>query len=216
MRSRNSNERDFAAFCSRNNIGLIVNGYKRRFSNEADAEDFEGRLLLIIWESIGTIYGLEYPRAYVAGIARNLFNNIFRGQYIRRDKLGHHQIEADEAEAPPLLPEDLAEVQYQDRLNFFEELGRVANLSEEHLQVLIAYYLDLKTGPMIAAELGTPEATVRTRLHMARKAIRKVGFLKFEELMFYFISTARLAEAMEDFGVKIPIGNFLAQFAKVK
>ena len=63
---------------------------------------------------------------------------------------------------------------YEDMLDRRLLDGALDQLSPAHRQVLVAIYYDDAPAQRVAATLGIPPATVRTRLHYALRALRRL------------------------------------------
>lgn len=138
----------------------------RATRRSGDAEDVVHETFLTVVKAAGAHDGRESVRPFLVGIAARLVRR-------RRRALGRlGQVLADLARSLPAIaprtPEDLSGA--GERLRAFDRaLGR---LSEEKRLVFLMIEGEGLSGEEVARALEIPVATVRTRLHHARKEIR--------------------------------------------
>ena len=134
------------------------------------AEDLVQEALLLAWRNIPSFQQGTNFRAWLLRILVNRTKSELRKNRVR-------QIELEEGAATLSDPGDV-----EDQVLQKEERKRISQgleaLTPDYRQaVVLRYYADL-TGPEIAATLGWPEGTVRSRLH---RALAQLGQLLSEE-----------------------------------
>ena len=134
------------------------------------AEDLVQEALLLAWRNIPSFQQGTNFRAWLLRILVNRTKSELRKNRVR-------QIELEEGAATLPDPGDV-----EDQVLQKEERKRISQgleaLTPDYRQaVVLRYYADL-TGPEIAATLGWPEGTVRSRLH---RALAQLGQLLSEE-----------------------------------
>ncbi|MGH9089699.1 MAG: RNA polymerase sigma factor [Acidimicrobiales bacterium] len=144
--------------------GRAVHAYLARRAGRQVADDLLTEVWLRAWRSRGSYeIGWAGPRPWLYGIARNVLRAHWRG---RADRTG------------PVL--QLAEDPWpavDDRL----DAGRLrhalaaalAALGEEHREALLLVAWEQLTPTEVAAALGLPPSTVRSRLHRARRLLQR-------------------------------------------
>lgn len=148
-------------------LEVLISKYERRLagflrgilSNPADVDEVFWQTVTAVWESARRFEGRSEPCFWILGIARNL-------AYRRIDRLRRRSSEPLEQHLPDL------------RAGPFEQCRRrevadaVPLLNEIHREVLILFYWFGYTSREISEVLDLPQATVRTRLHHARKNLK--------------------------------------------
>lgn len=132
------------------------------------AEDLAQDTMLAVWNKAGQFDPVGAgPSAWVFTIARNL-----RIDTLRREQRAQ-RVERDMADAPPadvLLPDaHISALQSEERVRC--ALGR---LSEEQLKIVRLSFFEDKPHGEIARALGVPLGTVKSRLRLAMKHLRKL------------------------------------------
>ena len=130
------------------------------------AEDVLSETFFDVWRQAGRFEGRSSVSTWLLSIARHKALSARRRP---RDP------EADEAAAAHLVdPADTPEVSLQRRHDA-DLLGRcLAKLSPEHGEVIDLVYYHEKTVGEVAAIVGIPEATVKTRMFYARKKLAQL------------------------------------------
>ncbi len=107
---------------------------------------------------------LRSPRAWLGTVLRNAAANLARGERRR----ARHEASAPPAPPPP-SPADLLE-----RAEVVEQVARaVREMEEPHQTVVLLRYFEDLSPPQVAARLGVPVETVRTRLKRALSLLRE-------------------------------------------
>lgn len=132
----------------------------------ADADDVVQETLLRAWRQPALLEeDPEQVHGWLFTVAHNLVVDQARSAYRRHEELV--------AEHPESTAEDRI-----DRL--FDALllrDALASLGADHREVIVRAYYGGCSTPELAAELGIPEGTVKSRLHYGLRALR----LAFEE-----------------------------------
>ena len=168
--ARNGNERCFEELYKRyyQKVYLLA---KSTLKNEADAEDVLQQTFISAWRNLP---GLEDIGAFNTWLQRITLNQCY--SLLRRNKPVISADEEDEdgrssiadLESDLMLPEVYAQ---QEDLK--ERLGRIiSQLSDVQRQTVQLYYFDEMTVEEIAAVMDCSVGTVKSRLYLARNAIR--------------------------------------------
>ena len=127
-----------------------------------DADDATAEVFLIAWQSLHQVLNADRPRAWLYAACRNVISNQLRSN-ARQIRL--HERLAQQP-APPLEPEAC-----DPRLDGLEAaLLRLNDLDRE--LILLSTFEDLSPA-QIATVLRMPPAQVRSRLHDARRRLRR-------------------------------------------
>jgi RNA polymerase sigma-70 factor (ECF subfamily) len=165
---------------------------RRLTRNDADAEDLVAETVARAWRALDT---LEHEAAFRGWIFR-ILNNAFlddcrrRGARPQLESLECGEPEEEEAQfsifeqmhQPFLLWFSNPEQEFLDKL-LREDLERaLATLPECYRTVVILSDLEEFSYPEIAATLGVPIGTVRSRLARARGALQKILWRQAKEM----------------------------------
>jgi RNA polymerase sigma-70 factor (ECF subfamily) len=136
----------------------------RRVAEPADAADVVAETFLIAWRRIDELPAGGEARPWLFGVARRVLANQRRGQ-LRRNRLaeafGEHvsrELVFDESSQA----EDAAQL----------VASALRRLGEDDREVLQLTVWEGLTPSQLATALSIPAATVRTRLHRARRHLR--------------------------------------------
>lgn len=167
--ARNGNEKSFEELYKLyyQKVFLLA---KTTLKNEADAEDVLQQTFISAWKNISN---LEDAGAFNTWLQRITLNQCY--SLLRKSKQAVSIDEEDEdghgvaeLESDLLLPEVYAQ---QEDLK--ERLGKIiSQLSDVQRQTVQLYYFDEMTVEEIAAVMDCSVGTVKSRLFLARKAIR--------------------------------------------
>lgn len=136
----------------------------RRARGPEDAADIVADTFLVAWRRLDDVPAGDEARLWLYGVARRVAANHRRGNR-RRDHLG---AKLAEAISPLLAVTD--ETAATDNVSAVRAaLGTLPAADREVLQ-LVAW--EGLTAVQVGAVLGVPAATVRTRLHRARRRLR--------------------------------------------
>ena len=141
-----------------------VLGYAlRRTERPEDAADLVAETFMVAWRRLDEVPSSDC-RPWLIGVARNLLANQRRGDFRRSrlaERLGSTLVAQSEV------------IQFQE-LEVDDSLRRAwASLGESDREVLALSAWEDLTAPAIAKVLSLPSATVRTRLHRARRRLRR-------------------------------------------
>ncbi len=136
-----------------------------RLNNLHLSGDILNEVMWAVWRGAKGFEGRATVRTWVLGIAYHKILDHLRNR-------GKHNAEDLDPEAPEASDQDVMAT-----LNRFQEAEHLRqalnNLTYEHRQVLhLAFFEDL-SGREISEIIGCPEATVRTRIHYAKKALKR-------------------------------------------
>jgi RNA polymerase sigma-70 factor (ECF subfamily) len=141
-----------------------VLGYAlRRVGDREDAADVVAETFSVAWRRIDAVPPQPEARLWLYGVARRVLANQRRGELRRRrlaDRM-REQLRAAGAVAEPPCDERADAVG-----------AALAALSEQDREVLLLATWEGLTPTEIAAVIGVPPATARTRLHRARGRLR--------------------------------------------
>jgi len=140
-------------------IGLDIRAFLRRRIQDTDlADELLQETFLVAWRNPEALDAAVSERAWLMGIARNLFR-----QHLRR-KARNHTVS---------LPEDIvatAERSEDSRIDAIRAaIARLPTAQREVLELRLRHELRYEE---IAAVLGIPIGTVRSRLHHALRRLR--------------------------------------------
>lgn len=141
--------------------GLILAYAVRRTSDVQDAADVVAETFTVAWRRLEDIPPGDQARPWLYGVARRILANHHRG--IRRRQSLYEQLITAVAAS---FVNAAAEVGGPDRERIAEALGKLDD-SDRELLTLVGW--DGLSHDDIAAILGCSNATVRVRLHRARK-----------------------------------------------
>jgi RNA polymerase sigma-70 factor, ECF subfamily len=138
----------------------------RLVRNEATAEDLISEVFLDVWRQAGKFEGRSAVTTWLLSIAR------FKALSVMRRR---PEAELDDAQAEAIVDEsDDPEVvaQKKDKSDALRQC--LAGLSAEHREVIDLVYYHEKSVEEVAAIVGIPEATVKTRMFYARKRLAEL------------------------------------------
>jgi RNA polymerase sigma-70 factor (ECF subfamily) len=135
-------------------------------ANAADAEEVAQDVFLRAHHKLSSLHDRQKFRAWVGRMSWRLALNRLRSQSrsIRRDSAWQA------LQPPPANPEsEAAQREFELRLT-----GEIAHLPEKLRAVLLLSSVEGLDAGAIAATLGIPEGTVRSRLFLARRRLLEV------------------------------------------
>jgi RNA polymerase sigma factor (sigma-70 family) len=135
----------------------------RRVDRAEDAADVVAETFLVAWRRLKTLPQGDEARLWLYGVARRQLANQRRGQ-LRRSRL------ADRLRAE--LPAAVASARSPEDHRVAAVRAALARLDEEDREILRLTSWEGLTPSEIAAVIGVPGVTVRSRLHRARKRLR--------------------------------------------
>jgi RNA polymerase sigma-70 factor (ECF subfamily) len=134
-----------------------------RIRNEALAEELTNEVFLEVWRHAGRYEGRSAVSTWVLAIAHNMAMSQLRRR--KEDELEDEVAEqvADDSDDP--------EESAQKRSKAEQMRAVIDDLSDDHREVIDLVYYHEKSVREVAEIVGIPEATVKTRMHYARKAL---------------------------------------------
>jgi RNA polymerase sigma factor (sigma-70 family) len=157
----------------RNRFAELVERHKRRvygiawsYLGDADlCEDAAQETFIKAFRYLGALRNAERFPAWLSRIARNVSATLLRRRRAELENRKRWQIEQPASVPPSENPDD-------DE-NLKDLLGRtLAELSPQHRECLVLFYLEGKSVSEAATLLGITETAFKTRLHRARRVLR--------------------------------------------
>lgn len=138
----------------------------RTVKNDAIAEELTNEVFIDVWRNAGKFEGRSQATTWLYAIARNKAISSLRR---RRDE----ELDDETAAAIPDM-DDTPEVTAQktDKRSIIRDC--LAHLSDEHREVIDLVYYHEKSVREVSEITDTPEATVKTRMYYARKALSEI------------------------------------------
>jgi RNA polymerase sigma-70 factor (ECF subfamily) len=140
-------------------VALAVTG------DEADAEDVCQEAFVVAIDRIADCRDPAKFGGWLLQIVRNRARNLARAPAARRS------VPLD-AEAPSRTPSPAAAVERRELRERL--LGALAEIPEQHREVVLLHDLEGWKHREIGERLGLPEGTVRSHLHHARRRLRQI------------------------------------------
>jgi len=138
----------------------------RLVRNEATAEDLISEVFLDVWRQAGKFEGRSAATTWILAIAR------FKALSALR-KRPEQELDEEAAEAIPDQSDDPETATAKKDKS--EALRRcLQGLSAEHREIVDLVYYHEKSVEEVAAIVGIPEATVKTRMFYARKKLSEL------------------------------------------
>jgi RNA polymerase sigma factor (sigma-70 family) len=136
----------------------------RRVEAREDAADVVAETFLVVWRRMGEVPIGDGARLWLYGVARHVLANLQRAER-RRTRLGRRLAETlrTEIAAQPAPGGEAAEV-----------LRAVAELGEEDRELLLLVTWEELSPGEAARVLGISALAARSRLHRARRRLRRV------------------------------------------
>ena len=135
----------------------------RRLRNEALAEEVTNEVFLDVWRQAGRYEGRSALSTWMLAIAHNKAVSLLR-------KRSEETLDEEAAERLPDSGDD-PEQHAQKRSKAAAMRQMLEKLSDEHREVIDLVYYHEKSVREVAEIAGVPEATVKTRMHYARKQL---------------------------------------------
>ena len=130
---------------------------KAMLGSEHDCADAAQQAILRAWEQLGTLRNPRYFKTWLTRILINECSAILR----LRQRLAPYEPEQAGA-IPAPMPDDHSDL-----------YAALLSLDEKYRLPVVLYYLEGFKTREIAALLGVPEGTVKSRLRTARELLRK-------------------------------------------
>lgn len=131
--------------------------------SQTDAEDLVGDTMLAAFSYINNDGMIEYPKTWLANTLCHKYNDSLRKKY-------RMPITINFDDAPEIPAEEEEYFSSEDAAKIRKELNHLAYINRE---VLIRYYFGAQSVSDIAAGLGIPEGTVKSRLATGRSQMKK-------------------------------------------
>ena len=152
-----SPEERFAVLFNRTHQPLLAYAV-RRVADPADAADIVAETFLVAWRRLDEVPPDEQARPWLFGVARRVLANYYRGEH-RRLALGERlRTSLHEVVPPPQVGATVVEIAME-------------RLSPDDRELLRLVAWEDLAREEIAMVLQVPRATVRVRLHRARRRL---------------------------------------------
>lgn len=134
-----------------------------RVRNEATAEELTNEVFLEVWRQASRYEGRAAVSTWLLAIAHNKAMSLMRKR--SEDELEDEMAEqvADAGDDPELSAQKRSKAQIMRDV--------IETLSAEHREVIDLVYYHEKSVREVSEIVGIPEATVKTRMHYARKKL---------------------------------------------
>lgn len=159
---RHPERQRFRAIFDQHNAALLSYGL-RRCPSPADAADLVAETMLVAWRRLDDVPSDAGALPWLYGVARNVLSNQRRGDR-RRDRLSTRLASELEVLVPDMSEGSAIKSWVRDALETLNDLDR---------EVLTLTLWEGLTPAEVGAALEIPAATVRTRLHRARRRVRE-------------------------------------------
>jgi RNA polymerase sigma-70 factor (ECF subfamily) len=133
--------------------------------NEASAEDVVSETFFDVWQQAGRFEGRSKVSTWLISIARHKALSALRGRQ-HDDITDYAETMADQADTPELA------MQKTDRSAMLR--AALEQLTPAHREIVNLVYYHEKKIEEVAAILGIPLNTVKTRMHYARKRLAEI------------------------------------------
>lgn len=194
---------------------FLLNAAMRKCSDHADAQDLAQDTLLAALAAMKT-GSIENPKAWLTAVLSRKYYDLLRRKYNKPT------VSFDVAEEIPARGEVYEDIEKSEEA---EEIRRcLAYLSKLYREVMVRHYMHGEKVADIAAALGVPENTVKSRLNSGRKRMEKEfameNFSKnsYEPDMLFISSSGRHGVNDEPFslvgGDKIAMNLLLLAYEK--
>lgn len=140
--------------------------------NRQEAEDLYQDTFLKVMELDDKLDAGKNPKSYLLAVALRIWKNRKR-KYAWRKRIVDVQFLADGQEDGVCAKEGLPEEQLLCEEEKEAVRKAVAKLPERLLAIVLLYYMEGLSVAQVAAVAKLPEGTVKSRLHQARKLLRK-------------------------------------------
>jgi RNA polymerase sigma-70 factor (ECF subfamily) len=143
---------------------LLLRAYAERFTGDRDeAEDAVQETFLRAWRNLPRLLGDDRSaRPWLLQVLRRVLIDAARAAAVRPSSV-----------AEDCLPEPAADDDVQRLLDRWLLADAVNRLSPAHRRVLVDVVCRGTPAQLLAAELGVPAGTIRSRLHYALRELRR-------------------------------------------
>ena len=141
--------------------------------NEADAEDILQQTFISAWQNIGKLADVEAFNTWLQRICLNYCYSLLRKRRSEFSAFEETMTDDQESEDAELASDMMLPDVYAEKADLKERLGRIIDeLSDVQRQTLTLYYFSGLSVEEISRVMEVSEGTVKSRLFLARKAIR--------------------------------------------
>jgi RNA polymerase sigma-70 factor, ECF subfamily len=154
------------ALYARHNV-KIYRFVLRLIRDEGAAEDVVSEVFIDLWRNPAAFEGRSEASTWLMAIARNKAWSLLRKRKEAEIDEGSLEAIADESDDP--------EVEMQKKTKAELLRACLAKLSAEHREVIDLVYYHEKSIEDVAAIIGIPEGTVKTRMFHARKKLSDIA-----------------------------------------
>lgn len=140
---------------------------RRMGVSERDVMDAGQKVFIIAHQRLPAFDGRSTLKTWLCGIALRVASDYRRSAVVHREVLV-----AETPAGASSEPEQLQRLETQERLAVLDEV--LAELPDDQRAVFVLFELEELPGKEIAALLGMPEGTMRSRLRLARGAFRRI------------------------------------------
>lgn len=148
-----------------NHMEFLLSAALQRCGNIYDAEDLTQETLVAALSYMARGKDIQDVKAWLLVVMGRKFNDMLRKRYRQpMISIGDGFDLADEN----------AMILLKDEEDEAEKVRRsVAYLAKNYREVIVGYYMNGQSVSQIASELGIPEGTVKSRLHLGRNHVKK-------------------------------------------
>lgn len=148
-----------------NYIEFLLSAALQRCGNIYDAEDLTQDTLLAALSYMARGRDIQDVKAWLLVVMGRKFNDMFRKRY--KQPIVSIGDDFD-------IVDENAIIQLNDEDDEAENVRKaVAYLAKNYREVIVRYYMNGQSVSQIASELGIPEGTVKSRLHLGRDHVKK-------------------------------------------
>ena len=134
--------------------------------NHAVSEDLAQETFLRAWKNLGQLKEPEKFRSWLCSIARSVIGNYLRD--MRRTPIMMADVDGVASTETEFQPDETL-IRQEEQEMVSDALTRIP---QNYREPLVLFYRENQSVRAVAALMGLTEATVRTRLHRARKMLR--------------------------------------------
>lgn len=148
-----------------NYIEFLLSAALQRCGNIYDAEDLTQETLLAALSYMACGKDIQDVKAWLLVVMGRKFNDMLRKRY--KQPIVSIGDDFD-------IVDENATIQLNDEDDEAENVREaVAYLAKNYREVIVRYYMNGQSVSQIASELGIPEGTVKSRLHLGRDHVKK-------------------------------------------
>lgn len=145
---------------------MLIGFLSARLNNRQIAEEILQDVMLAAWENAAAFEGRSKVKTWLLTIARNRAINAYRKRRVPQMQLD---------DAFELQSEDTGPMEATLRADQQEAVrAAIQELPDEQREVLILVFYHQLSGPEVAEVLGISQGTVKSRLHRAKTALKRI------------------------------------------